>query len=739
MQSNSQEATENQSENLERLNVSKSLDMSDNLPSTSGWNLSGSSTSSIPDDLARPGSPDSKENSDENDQYEELALLDKGISVNKMMDFKYQKLESVLFCRFRECRQKLKEVQTLDVPLNIDKDHFRYIHCGKPYFKDSNNIPAPCNDDTILMKKHQMYDFSTLSSVPGWTIKDKTDFVGIILKMSQDIKINELNSKISEIQRQSKEKNADEVDMEVSNIRSKIEAVSKQVLKDVALPIDQEYDWDTIANMLHHRHSAEECRSLWKLYLHPSINKNKWSKTEHANLVKIAKENNFQDWDKIAKDLNSGRSGYQCFVYYRTNTQNEYAGKKWTVEEEEYLKRAIEFYREGDYIPWGKVAASMENRTKISVYNKYMRLEEKRKGRFLPEEDAVILTCVEDFGANFQRMKKHLPGRSIIQLRNRYQLLMKTRVSTVWTAEEDKKLIQLMANQEEMTNYSSVTQHFPGKNRIHLRARYLTLVKWMKQYPNLDISFAPRRGARRLRHGKATKDLEQAVEKLTIRMDSQDTPKTVKGLNEDSAEHEIEDAIIALLATEAAKERSKSKNEKRTYFDNAPISTKNISVTNLQKVLLLLRARLNEKSFKNSQDYKKYQGVDDANQAVSLVHVKSYSKKNKAVTVTVNCPDIYGNKKLGSPEYVLPPNMATMTACRMLITYVNESDQDLKSFLPVLKKKNPILKEQMATLIERFNTLFLWPLLLSNQGPRDDSIPSTSSAEIAVPGTSKTE
>ncbi|XP_046972961.1 snRNA-activating protein complex subunit 4 [Vanessa cardui] len=664
-------------------------------------------------------------------KYEEYSKIETTLALNKMCDEKLSRLEKMLQSRLRECRQKLSDIQGTDWNDKFDKvETFRYVNCGKPYFKDRSNFPAPDNDDTIIMNKSEMYDFSNIVSVPGWTVKDKSQFMILIHKLSQAKRKKELESKIAALKRENKV-HENKNDKEIARIKKEMDHVNKMSLKELALPLQDEYDWDYIANKLNYRHSAQEYRSLWKLFLHPSINKNVWSRTEHITLQKVAYDEKLQNWDKIAEKLKTGRTNYQCFVYFRTNMINTFTGRKWTKEEEEYLKRLIEYYKEDNYIPWGKVAASMENRTKIQIYNKYSRMCEHRKGRFLAEEDAVILTCYENFGPNFKKMTKYLPGRSLTQCRVRYQVLAKKRISTVWTIEEDRKLVQLMANQDAITNYSSIAPYFPGKDRVHIRARYLTLSKWMRRNPNVDIAKAPRRGARRLGHGHCADDLNRAIESLKTRIQSEVTDKKSKKVTKDSPENVIEDAIIAHIVTESVKLEEARKieldeEEPDSSDDNFNTRTRKCNVTNLRKILILLRAKLNHEKFLNSSYGKKYRDLLEPEHEMYTVKVKSYSKQNTETSIEISgSPDIWGNVCLGPLAYVLPPHYSTITGCKKLMSYVTTKPQQADTInINVVMRRNVMLKVQAFLLMERFNALFLWPMLLSNTHP-DTSITFT--------------
>lgn len=655
-----------------------------------------------------------------------LHKIDHALSLNKQSEEKLRKFEELLLRKLAECRRKLKYVQN-NSRLMFEKGHevFRYINCGRPYFKDRENVAAPDNTITSTEMK-EMYDFSLVLSVPGWTVRDKSQFSREIHKMSINMRKDELNSKISELKRKLKGERNKKIESQIANIRKQIKKLPSLPLSEVALPIDRDYDWETLAGKLNRRHTASEYKSLWTIFYHPSINKNTWTKAEHEMIIKIALENNLQDWDHIAKQLNTGRTGYQCFVYHCTNTGNSFHGKRWSDEEMTYLRRLIDYFKEENYIPWGKIAAAMENRTKLQIYNKYLRMIEQRKGRFLPEEDSVILNCADGFGPDYRKMTNFLPGRSMVQIRARHQVLSKMRLSTVWTVDDDRKLIQIMANQDEQMNYSNVTKHFPGRNRINIRTRYVTLKKWMKKHPNLDIEHAPRRGARRLNHGHASNDLNSALEGLKDTLNSA-VKSSRRKITKDSPVIDIEDGIVAILVNELVREMENTKPQEDLFIDqDTVVSYEDLNMTNLRKCLIFLNSQLSKTLYVDSRYAAQYPDLGVNENDVSLVKVKSYSRKNTVKTYKVDdTPNIWGKPTLATRTYVMPPHYANITGSRTIMTHVSARGNyfDQTNFNTLIKKY-PLLKEQLDILTERFYLLFTWPLLLSNEGPDLDNMDS---------------
>ena len=62
-----------------------------------------------------------------------------------------------------------------------------------------------------------------------------------------------------------------------------------------------------------------------------------------------------QDWDAIAEELGTNRSGYQCFIVYQNKLNCSLRRNNWDPEEDTKLIQIVEKYRIGEYIPWGKV------------------------------------------------------------------------------------------------------------------------------------------------------------------------------------------------------------------------------------------------------------------------------------------------------------------------------------------------------------------------------------------------
>ena len=95
----------------------------------------------------------------------------------------------------------------------------------------------------------------------------------------------------------------------------KIEVIRN--LPDEKMFVDRfyEYDWVKISvTDFKNSHSPRECQLQWQNLVHPSINRSVYSTNEDKLLKRLAEALQAQDWDNIAREMETGRTPHQCFV-----------------------------------------------------------------------------------------------------------------------------------------------------------------------------------------------------------------------------------------------------------------------------------------------------------------------------------------------------------------------------------------------------------------------------------------
>lgn len=236
---------------------------------------------------------------------------------------------------------------------------------------------------------------------------------------------------------------------------------------------------------------------MWNGYLNPMLNRKEWTEAEEEKLINAAIKNNESNWNEIAKSVKY-RSAYQCFVHYRTVLAKRNAEKvsRWTAEEDELLLRLIKENSIGSHINWARVLSNMPSRNNQQIYYRYRFTlnPEINRSLFTVEEDCILMAAVKEYGQNFQNFPLNLlPGRNLVQIRNRYNNVLKfVGQRKHWTLEDDQRLMDLVKKHGE-TNWVKISDELKSHNRTSCRSRYTTITTFLRKNPNSTLDDVKRR------------------------------------------------------------------------------------------------------------------------------------------------------------------------------------------------------------------------------------------------------
>uniref|UniRef100_A0A0A9Y2H3 snRNA-activating protein complex subunit 4 n=2 Tax=Lygus hesperus TaxID=30085 RepID=A0A0A9Y2H3_LYGHE len=285
-------------------------------------------------------------------------------------------------------------------------------------------------------------------------------------------------------------------------IKPKTKAQKESILKKYAMlrkaslnelisdDFDNIIDWCHIASRLKKNHSPYECQKAWDTFLRPSINKKKWSKEELEKLKISALERNYEDWDAIAEDLGTNRSGYQCFYEYVEVLMKLQEGE-WSKTEEEFLIKLVKECTYGDKVLWHKISYYFESRSLAQIYRKWNLSsvgKNHKVGHFEEEEDQIIIDSLIMSCGDVNRVARRL-NRLPSQIRYRLAQLRSSLQHRYgeWTVEEDEQLLSLVEKYGKK-KWAVIAEHIPSRGRVQIRHRYEHLRKKMAMNPgkNLD-------------------------------------------------------------------------------------------------------------------------------------------------------------------------------------------------------------------------------------------------------------
>ncbi|XP_014274605.1 snRNA-activating protein complex subunit 4 [Halyomorpha halys] len=424
------------------------------------------------------------------DYDEKLKVIETALHQNRQLKKKLQALECELLLLKRDLDRNVESSSvnnTVEKTQNLDF----YTSFTAPYFK-YKGFPCPVNSDQSAKERIKPSLYEASDFINSW----EEDELHVFEQSIRDTLVQEyfysLEEEHSNVKYEHDSDHKIKVINEVSFIRS---ADLSEVFKKYN---ENSLDWDKISRNLYNSHSGRDCKLMWDLYLKPSIRKDKWTKKEEIAILKAAKKFDYQDWDKIALDLSSNRTGYQCFSRYQQHLCK--ISKKWSEEDLKHFRMVLRLAKQGESINWSRIKYFIDDSNFITLYNKWYKTrcfsdEEMRKGKFNPKEDKFILSAVKE-GIPLQRIHHFLQSRNSCQIRERYinylDDSLKNRKYGIWTLEEDALLVKLIKEYGE-GQWATIAKHFASRSRTQIRQHYENLKKIILKNPNIDFEKIKRR------------------------------------------------------------------------------------------------------------------------------------------------------------------------------------------------------------------------------------------------------
>ncbi|KAL1923172.1 uncharacterized protein VTP21DRAFT_9548 [Calcarisporiella thermophila] len=287
-------------------------------------------------------------------------------------------------------------------------------------------------------------------------------------------------------------------DKEREALAHAVRAANKKLLLDSGKPHDMvskvspkqlemnttNLPWPDIAKEVKTR-SSIECLIQWVVHDHPMINKTEWTVGECERLRSVVERHGGRDWGRIAVELGTNRTASQCFQQWQARMNKELARKNWTEEEDKILREAVATFGERN---WQQVALVLDGRTGQQCLHRWLKSLSpgRRRGRWSPEEDAMLRHAVEVYGSgNWIQIQQHVPGRTDVQCRERWMNVLHPDVNLgPWTAEEDEKL-QAAVAKYGTGKWSLIASEVPNRtdNQCLRRHKYLRRLAHPEEAP----------------------------------------------------------------------------------------------------------------------------------------------------------------------------------------------------------------------------------------------------------------
>ncbi|KAG0251683.1 Myb-like DNA-binding domain protein [Mortierella polycephala] len=346
--------------------------------------------------------------------------------------------------QLRELIEEQERVRRAPVLLPATK-----ARIGPPYFVDQDSETPPDNQDTVKRKKTS----NIIGKSRRWTEQERDSLKHGVISENKRI-LFDFFSRTGDVAGIAYLDRAPEIQMMLN---------TKQL------------NWTRISQRFVDTRTPTECLIQWTGHDHPGINKKEWTKVEVSKLEELAKKHQERNWIQIALDLDTNRTGAQCFRKYQSKPSRTGPRDIWTEEEDNILTEAVRRLGERN---WQQISYYLEGRTPGQCMSHWTKSLDPRirRGRWLEEEDGAIRAAVKVYGeGRWTRIQEHVLGRTDIQCRERYvNILAPTLKSGVWTKEELDKL-EALINEHGERKWAFVATFMDGRTDSQCARRWKML------------------------------------------------------------------------------------------------------------------------------------------------------------------------------------------------------------------------------------------------------------------------
>ena len=162
--------------------------------------------------------------------------------------------------------------------------------------------------------------------------------------------------------------------------------------------------------------------------------------------------------------------------FLSTTSQENYKTGRWSPEEGDCLRAAVNTYGEGH---WKEISALVPGRSALQCLHRWTKALKPGliKGHWTPEENALLREWVKNNGPQrWSECAKIIVGRSGKQCREHWcNKLNPTLKKGNWTAEEDEQIFRLY--QKYGTSWSRFEKFLPGRTENAIKNRFYSALR----------------------------------------------------------------------------------------------------------------------------------------------------------------------------------------------------------------------------------------------------------------------
>ncbi|XP_071328505.1 snRNA-activating protein complex subunit 4 isoform X3 [Trachinotus anak] len=448
------------------------------------------------EDVLGPHSPicvsdDDDDDDDDDDVSSEESELGLSLSVDSclQMNLVYQQvvqetldqLETLLTHNLRQQKELVSQLSgPIKEPYREQPTHSSYqqpinMYLGrflKPYFKDKlTGLGPPANQETKekVIRMTGSLDDRKLK-MKRWESWQK---ILLIHSVSRDSLRRQIQPKLSRVDYLSQKLSSAE-DTDRQQLREQIDSLERDIdlirgKKEEELIGDryEEHDWAKISNIdFEGTKDAEDICCFWQNFLHPSINKTKWSQEEVQQLKEVSRRHGERNWESIAQELGTGRTAFMCLQTFQRFVSDSLRRSSWTPDEDALLRELVDKMRIGNFVPYTQMSYFMEGRDPAQLLYRWNQVLDPslKKGLWTKEEDQLLLRAVCRHGEkNWWKIRSEVPGRTDSACRDRYHDCLKAGTKRGAFDRQERELLLQLVEKHGVGRWAKIAAEIPHR------------------------------------------------------------------------------------------------------------------------------------------------------------------------------------------------------------------------------------------------------------------------------------
>ncbi|XP_054629714.1 snRNA-activating protein complex subunit 4 isoform X2 [Dunckerocampus dactyliophorus] len=422
-------------------------------------------------------------------------------------------------------------------------------HFLKPYFKDKvTGLGPPANQETQekMMKMKGCLDNNKIK-VKRWESWQKTLLIDAVSRDSLRRLIQPKLSRVDYLSQKlssADESNGHQLRLTIESLEKEIESLRGRKAEELIGNQFEDHDWQKIANIdFEGLREAEDIRLFWQNFLHPSINKSRWSAEEVQKLRELSRRHKERNWDLIAAELGTGRTAFMCLQTFQRFISDSLKRRTWTESEDKKFRELVDKMRIGNFIPYTQISYFMEGRDTPQLIYRWCQVLDPslKKGPWSKEEDQMLLRAVARHGGkSWWKIRLEVPGRTDSACRDRYKDCLKEGTKKGTFDDEELELLKKLVDKHGVGRWAKIAAEVPNRNDAQcLRA-------WKTVKRRLEASSTQRRRKRSSGATETKMKIRTHLLKVKVKKEeesSEEDDVVVKYMESDEDEEEREEPV----------------------------------------------------------------------------------------------------------------------------------------------------------------------------------------------------